>query len=126
MDERLREVIDIIPRQKGFVTEAGCFTNVQILHELTCRMKQDTGGVGIQLGVAKAFDTIPHETIPGALKRKRISQPIVGLVYGSYEKVFTGISHSEGVIEVRLQRGVKQGDPLSPLLFNFILESLWL
>jgi len=82
------------------------------------------GWSGIQLDVAKAFDTIPHEAIPYALKRKGIPQPIVGLICGSYEKAFTEISHPEGEIEVRLQRGVKQSDPLSLLLFNLILEPL--
>ncbi|KAL0098628.1 hypothetical protein PUN28_020584 [Cardiocondyla obscurior] len=57
-------------RQKGFVSEAGCYANVRILHELTHQMKKSGGGVGIQLDVSKAFDTVPHEAIPIALKRK--------------------------------------------------------
>ncbi|KAL0103857.1 hypothetical protein PUN28_017894 [Cardiocondyla obscurior] len=85
LDERLRSVIQMNPRQKGFVSEAGCYANVRILHELTHQMKKSGGGVGIQLDVSKAFDTVPHEAIPIALKRKGVPAPIVDLIRCSYE-----------------------------------------
>ncbi|KAL0098730.1 hypothetical protein PUN28_020686 [Cardiocondyla obscurior] len=124
LDERLRSVIQMNPRQKGFVSEAGCYANVRILHELTHQMKKSGGGVGIQLDVSKAFDTVPHEAIPIALKRKGVPAPIVDLIRCSYEGAATTISHPEGEIKITLRRGVKQGDPLSPLLFNLVLEPL--
>jgi hypothetical protein len=47
MDQRLRSVVRQNLRQKGFVAEAGCFANVQILMELVRRMKNENGGVAI-------------------------------------------------------------------------------
>jgi len=63
VDQRLRKVIKMNPRQKGFVAEAGCFANVQILDELVRTMKRSGGGVGIQLDISKAFDTVLHKAI---------------------------------------------------------------
>jgi hypothetical protein len=44
VDQRLRNVIKMNPRQKGFVAEAGCFANVQLLDELVQRRCGDTVG----------------------------------------------------------------------------------
>ncbi|XP_021942003.1 uncharacterized protein LOC110841004, partial [Zootermopsis nevadensis] len=80
INQRLGTVVRQSPRQKGFVAEAGCFANIQILTELVRRMKRDKGGVGIQLDVSKAFDTIPHEAIGPALTRKGLPSRFVDLV----------------------------------------------
>jgi hypothetical protein len=62
MDQRLRMVVRQNPRQKGFVAEAGCFGNVQILMELVKRMISENGRIAIQLDVSKP--SIPSPTKP--------------------------------------------------------------
>lgn len=108
IDQRLRMVVKQNPRQKGFVAETGCFANVQILLEIVKRMKNENGGIGIQLDIAKAFDTVPHEAIGPALARKGIPKCFLDLVAGSYKGVQTSISHPKGDISISLKRGVKQ------------------
>jgi hypothetical protein len=56
--------------QKGFVDEAGCFNNVHILNETLKLGKKRSGLVAVQLDISKAFDTVSHEAIGHALKRK--------------------------------------------------------
>jgi hypothetical protein len=67
-------VVRQISRQKGFVAEAGCFANVQILRELGRRMNSNNGGAAIQLDVS-----VPHEALGPALARKGIPKFFVDL-----------------------------------------------
>lgn len=124
VDQKLRDCVTMTPRQKGFTSEAGCFNNVHILSELLKRSKVSEGLVAVQLDVSKAFDTIPNEIIGGVLRKKGLSELVVGLVVDSYKDVHTIIKNKEDRIEIKLQRRVKQGDPLSPLLFNPVMEPM--
>jgi hypothetical protein len=61
MDERLRSEVRLTPRQKGFVSEDGCFNNVHTLNEIMKLAKKGDGRTIVQLDISKAFDTVPHE-----------------------------------------------------------------
>ncbi|CAB3388571.1 Hypothetical predicted protein [Cloeon dipterum] len=124
VDSRLRMVINLSPRQKGFVAEAGCFNNVLLLKEALRAMTHARRGIIIQLDITKAFDIIPHELIAHALTAKGVPQFFASFVQRTYENVHTTINHKEGPIRVQFSRGVKQGDPLSPLLFALLLDPL--
>lgn len=106
------------------MAEAGCFANVRLLKQLTRLMKTETGCVGLILDVSKACDTIPHEAIGHALRRKKDFIPdrrvVGGCVSGHLHlNIRPGRRH-----EITLQRCVKQVDPLSPLLLNLIVKLL--
>lgn len=72
--------------------------------------------VAVQINLVKAFDMIPHQVIREALCRKGFPEFVIRLVEDSYKDVDTTIKCSGFEHNIRLQRGVKQDDPLSPFL----------
>jgi hypothetical protein len=75
--------------------------------------------------ISKAFDTVPHSAIEPCLARKGVPVPIIELIKCMYDGTYTNIKSRNNMgVKIKILRGVKQGDPLSPLLFNLCLEPL--
>lgn len=123
IDHRIREVIQHNERQKGFTQENGCFNNTRLLSAAIKEAKA-SGGIFTVLDISKAFDTIPHQAIRLGLERKGISLVVVNYILNMYSGCKTTIKTRDGEVPIELKRGVKQGDPLSPLLFNLVIEPI--
>ena len=125
MDQRLRKVVRHNCRQKGFVKEPGCFSHANTLLNILRHSKNvGQGLVAIQLDIAKAYDTVPHSVLGPALRRQGIPPWLINMVEESYTGAASLIAHPEGDVAISFERGVKQGDPLSPLLFNLVMDPL--
>jgi hypothetical protein len=88
--------------------------------------KRKTGMTAVQLDIAKVFDTIPQRVTGDALQRKGIPEVMIELVEDSYKSFHTTIRQGCWQVPVNIRRGVKQGDLLSPFIFNAVLEPLLL
>jgi hypothetical protein len=107
IDNRLRQQFSFSTRQKGFVPEAGCFNNINILNEIL-RDAKTKGGVTIaQLDISKAFDTVPHKAIVPVLRRLAVSPANQTSITTSYNRVTTDIRYKGTDITIALKRGVK-------------------
>ena len=113
-------------RQKAFVPIDGCFENIQILKEAVHESRKKRREYNIvMLDLAKAFDTVRHDSITEALIRHGVCEGVPAHIMRMYEGATTIIEQNgESTRPIKIRNGVKQGCPLSPLLFNLIMDEL--
>ncbi|KAK7881408.1 hypothetical protein WMY93_029817 [Mugilogobius chulae] len=77
------------------------------------------------IDLAKAFDTVSHQLIRASLERRAVDGGIVRLIEDLYTGCHSRVKTKDGQTEpFAIKLGVKQGDPLSPTLFNLSLDPL--
>ena len=125
-DKRLRQNITLDERQKGFVPVNGCCENVKILQQIVKQQRKGRKEYNLVfIDLAKAFDTVSHKSIEKGLRRKGVPDQVVETVLDMYEKATTVITvGGKSTRKIRINAGVKQGCPLSPLLFSLIIDEL--
>ena len=70
----------------------------------------------------KAFDSITHKSIWDALKSCNIDHDYISLLKKIYRDQNASVQTDEESNIFEIRKGTKQGDPLSSLLFNTVLQ----
>ena len=124
---RMNKVLETSDKQLGFKPVNGCAHNILWLNCLLKHARKNKNNLyACLLDVSKAFDSVPHHSIERALKRNNAPQMIIDIVNDQYSKTYTSISYGDrSSMKIELMRGVKQGDPLSSLLFNLVIDELF-
>jgi retron-type reverse transcriptase len=79
----------------------------------------------ISIDAEKAFDKIQHHFMIKALRKLQIEGMYLNIGKAIYDKPIANIIlNSEKLKPFPLKSGMRQGCPLSPLLFNIVLEFL--
>ena len=126
LNRRLMSRVSLNPRQKAFMPVDGCSEHVFVISEAIeqCRKQRKELNL-VFLDLAKAFDMVSHSSIIRALCRFGVGQRMAKIVTDLYTNVTTTIRGKQGPTgQIRMARGVKQGCPLSPLLFNMVMDEL--
>ena len=72
----------------------------------------------------KAFDTVTHQALWQALRSQGVPQGYINLLDKLYDKQIGVVKTEKLSKHFNIEKGVKQGDPLSSLLFNAVSEYL--
>jgi hypothetical protein len=79
----------------------------------------------ISLDAEKAFDKIQHPFMIKVLERSGTQGPYLNIIKAIYSKPVANIKlNGEKLKAIPLKSGTRQGCPLSPYLFNIVLEVL--
>ena len=113
--------------QMGFIPGMQGFFNIRksinVIHHIN-KLKS-TNHMIISTDAEKAFDKIQHRVMIKSLQKVGIEGNYLNIIKAIYDKPTANIIlNGENLKAFPLTSGTRQGCPLSPLLFNIVLEVL--
>ena len=116
----------ISPRQKGFVEgRVGADHIRELTHDFYSKLSKKQQHYVLLLDTKRAFDSLSHKFIKECLAKagfpRWVSQMVEGLLHGV---IVIPVLGSVGRFAIPIRKGVKQGCPLSPLLFILCFDVL--
>ena len=124
LEARLREYIHLNPHQRGFINQPGTHINTSILNACLKKSKKSKKNlILVFLDITKAFDFVGHEHVRRTLESQAIPNQLRDLVWtlqnGNYTRLEVSGNKSAPIM---FERGILQGAPLSPLIFNLCID----
>ncbi|XP_028969045.1 uncharacterized protein LOC108865189 [Galendromus occidentalis] len=112
--------------QNGFRKDRRGEDNIFILTSaIEIARAQKTGLICVFLDATKAYDRIDRRKLWQTLEERGMSPSIIELLKHLYEETFIFVRHGEYTSEeVSIPIGLRQGCPLSPILFSLYIADL--
>lgn len=123
--KRMQGCVKLDVRQRAFIPADGCGENVAILQALLSESRRTLSTLHMaQLDLRKAFDSVSVDAVLAAASSAGLPTKFLHYLEVLYQHSKTLVQSGDLREEIRAARGVKQGDPLSPLLFNLVVDGL--
>ena len=109
----------IHPDQSGFVSGRYIGESIRFVEDvIEFFEKENKEGIIVQLDFEKAFDSIEWNFVFEVLRKLKLGTHFISLVKCCYNNIYSCVNNNGFTTDwFRLNRGVRQGCPLSCLLF---------
>ena len=110
--------------QKSARPTEGCYEHTHILKSLVGQARRNKKKLSLAwLDIRNAFGSAPHSAILTTHRYIGVPEELISLIMNAYRGASTTIKLPDGTTRaIPIQTGVKQGCPLSPILFNLCIE----
>ena len=116
----------IHPDQASFIPKRSIFNHIRLANTIINYAEaMEVDGTIVALDQEKAYDKIRHPYLWSTLEAMNVPDEFVKTVKSLYNNAFTKVAINGIFSEpFRVTRGVRQGDPLSCLLFDMAIKPL--
>ena len=114
------------PAQKGFLPMEGCLEHNHLMTSvLQDSRRRKRPAYLAWLDLKDAYGSVPHEILFKTMEMAGLVGSTLEVVKDFYSCTTTAVcTKTSSTAPITIERGVKQGCPLSPILFNVVMEVL--